>query len=184
MTAAPGYRGLVGTETTRTSRLLLQPMGPGDGPRLFALFSEPDVWWYNPAGLHADVGTTESYATRAGGKWDRDGLSYWVAVLAHDPTVVIGTGGVQLHGGGHWNLNYRVAPTHQRQGFAAEIARAGIEAARAVDTSLPVVAWIDHVNAPSIATALRVGLHAAGEGVDPSDGSTRLAFTDRNWIPA
>lgn len=167
-----------------TERLLLQPMGAGDGQRLFPLFNDDSVWWYAPDSRHRDPSSTEAYAARAGRRWKQDALSYWVAVLAESPDVVVGSGGAQRHRSGVWNLNYRIVPDYQRQGFGVELARAGIEAANTADPDLAVVAWIDSINVQSHATARAAGLHFVGEGVDSSDGTTRLAFADRMWSPA
>ncbi len=168
----------------RTKRLLLQPMRAGDGERLFPMFNHESVWWYDLGSRHLNPSSTEAYAGRAEGRWKQDGLSYWVAVLAESPDIVIGSGGAQRHRSGVWNLNFRIVPDHQRQGFGAELARAGIAAANTLDPDTAVVAWIDPINEQSQATARAAGLQFVGEGVDLSDGETRFAFADREWSPA
>ncbi len=168
----------------RTKRLLLQPMRAEDGERLFPMFNDESVWWYDPDRRHLTPSSTKAYAGRAEKRWKQDGLSYWVAVLAESPDLVIGSGGAQRHRSGVWNLNFRIAPDHQRRGFGVELARAGIDAANTVDPETAVVAWIDPINVQSQATARAAGLHFVGEAVDSSDGATRLAFADRSWSPA
>lgn len=154
-----------------------------DGQRLFPMFNDESVWWYDTDSRHLNPSSTEAYASRAERRWKQDGLSYWVAVLAESPDIVVGSGGAQRHRSGVWNLNYRIAPAHQRQGFGVELARASIEAANVTDPDVAVVAWIDPINMQSQATARAAGLHFVGEGIDSSDGATRFAFADRKWSP-
>ena len=126
-----------------------------------------------------DVAQTRRYAALAGSRW-ADGLSYWTVRLRDDGTV-IGSGGVQLHGGGsHWNLHYRVATAAQGYGYATELARAAVEAAHEKDPALPVIAWIDEVNDPSRRVAQRTGLVSQGLRTQPADGRPRLAYADRD----
>lgn len=172
------------SELIRTQRLLLQPMRAEDSERLFPMFNDESVWWYDPDSRHLNPSSTEVYASRAESRWKQDGLSYWVAVLAESPDIVVGSGGAQRHRSGVWNLNYRIVPDRQRQGFGVELARAGIDAANAADPDIAVVAWIDSINVQSQATARAAGLHFVGEGIDSSDGATRFAFVDRKWSPA
>jgi RimJ/RimL family protein N-acetyltransferase len=47
------------------------------------------------------------------------------------------------------------------------------------DGAVVIVAWIAEQNLPSRRVAERIGLVHRGPGVDPSDGRTRLAYTDR-----
>lgn len=164
---------------TQTRRLHLRAMRTGDGELLFPMFSDPRLWWYEPSSRHINLTQTESYVERSAGRWNSDGLSYWIAVLVEDHSVVVGSGGVQRHRSGSWNLNYRIDPSMQRQGYATELATAGIEAAHSIDPVSPVIAWIDPLNSASRATAVKAGLFFAGLGIDSNDMREREAYADR-----
>lgn len=169
---------------TQTKRLYLRAMRSGDGELLYPIFSGQRLWWYEPSNRHKNLLQTETYVERAAERWNSDGLSYWIAFLVADPSVVVGSGGAQRHRSGSWNLNYRIDPSMQRQGYATELAMAGIAAAHSVDPISPVIAWIDPINAPSRATAIKAGLIFAGTGIDNSDGRERAAYADRKLSDA
>jgi RimJ/RimL family protein N-acetyltransferase len=162
-----------------THRLDLRcPDAHGDLDDLFAIFSDPDGWWYDPGGRHLDPERTRDWLTRAAGRFETDGLSYWTARRRTDGTI-IGVGGAQRQRTGAWNLNYRVATAHQGQGFATELGRAAYTAASALDAAVPFIAWIAEHNLPSRRVAERLGLTSYGLAVDPSDNQLRLAYADR-----
>lgn len=170
-----------------TSRLLLRPMSGQDADALFPIYSDPEIWWFDPRGVHGDIETTRAYAESVGSRWSADGLSYWT-VHRGETDEVIGSGGAQRHRGGEWNLNYRIASAHQGRGYAGEVLSAAMQAATRLDSSAPQIAWIDEVNEPSIRVALRAGLVSRGLRSGTYDGRPRLAFADREiddavWAP-
>jgi Acetyltransferase (GNAT) domain len=96
-----------------TNRLdLRRPDPSSDLDELFVIFSDPEGWWYDPAGRHIDPETTRNWLTRAAARFDTDGLSYWT-VRRRDTRVIVGTGGAQRQSTGAWNLNYRIARSQQ-----------------------------------------------------------------------
>jgi len=125
--------------TVRTRRLVLDPMAEEDAEALWPVFSDPAIWWYDPAGIHLDPGRTRAYCRSAASRWPADGLSYWTARLAAGGEVV-GSGGVQVHATGEWNLNYRIA-----------------SAPKAADTPPSWVAprWSPPLNATPVVRSLR-----------------------------
>lgn len=162
-----------------TERLDLRRTDPvGDLEDLFAIFSDPDGWWYDPGSRHTDRARTRDWLARAAARFDEDGLSYWT-VRRRDTGAIIGVGGAQRQRTRAWNLNYRLASAHQGQGFATELGQAAWAAAVRLDDSVPFVAWIAPDNAPSIKVAERLGLTNQGLHADPSDGQSRLAYADR-----
>jgi ribosomal-protein-alanine N-acetyltransferase len=167
-----------------TERLDLRETDPsGDLDALFAIFSDPSGWWYDPGGRHIDPAQTRDWLTRAAARFEVDGLSYWT-VRRRDDAAVIGVGGAQRQRTRAWNLNYRLAASQTGNGFATEVGRAAYAAASAVDPSVPFIAWIAPQNAPSRRVAQRLGLTDYGLRVDPSDGQERLAYSDRPLAPA
>jgi len=162
----------------RTDRLLLRPMVPGDAEDPWPVFSDPAIWWYDPEGVHRDLARTRAYCASAGSRWSVHGLSYWTVRLLATGEVV-GSGGVQVHGTGEWNLNYRLARAHHGEGYATELGRAALAAAAEHDPTRPVVAWIDAVNTPSIAVATRLGLLDRGLRTASLDDVARHGYADR-----
>ncbi|NYE94224.1 RimJ/RimL family protein N-acetyltransferase [Psychromicrobium silvestre] len=164
----------------RTERLDLRPVTPNDCQELFAIFTDPAGWWFEPENRHLELVTTERFIERAAARWTNDGLSYW-SVRLRDADQVIGIGGAQRHRTGAWNLSYRIATDQQGQGYAVELGIAGLEAARACDNSVPVIAWVAEQNTPSRRVAERIGLQNRGLFTDQNDGKQRLAFADREY---
>lgn len=161
-----------------TGRLLLRPMAQPDVDSLWAILSDPRMWWYDPSRRHTSRDQTTAYVARAAARWATDGLSYWTVHLAATGEVV-GSGGAQRHRNGEWNLNYRIAPAHQGQGLAGELLSAALTAAAEVDPTVPCIAWVDDNNSPSARVAERGGLTSRGLRAGGADGVPRLAYSDR-----
>lgn len=162
-----------------TDRLdLREPDPSGDLEELFVIFSDPDGWWYDPAGRHTERERTRDWLIRAAARFATDGLSYWT-VRRRDTGGVIGVGGAQRQRTRAWNLNYRLATSQQGKGFATEVGRLAYAAASALDSTVPFIAWIDPDNSPSRKVAERLGLTNYGRRIDPSDDRERLAYADR-----
>jgi Acetyltransferase (GNAT) domain len=107
-----------------TDRFDLRCLDPArDVDDLFPIFSDPDGWWYDPDGRHREPAQTKGWLTRAAARFATDQLSYWTVRLRDDGTV-IGVGGAQRQRTRAWNLNYRIATTHQGHGYATELGRA------------------------------------------------------------
>jgi RimJ/RimL family protein N-acetyltransferase len=162
---------------TLTDRLELRPMSLNDLPSMHAIHSDPAGWWFDPDGRHRDESETVALLQRSIDSWRADGLGYWTARRRSDAAVV-GLGGVRRKND-TWNLAYRIAAEHQGNGYAVEIGRAGILAAHAADPGIPVIAWIDEANMPSVHVAEKLGLVARGTRADPTDGVARLVYADR-----
>jgi ribosomal-protein-alanine N-acetyltransferase len=161
-----------------TARLSLRAMSVDDTDDLYPILSDAAGWWYEPEHRHTSIETTHAFASRAAGAWLASGLSYWT-VRRLETDAVIGLGGAQRHRSGSWNLSYRIATAEQGNGYATELALAGIAAANEVDPRSAVIAWILDHNIPSRRVAERVGLLNYGERIDANDGTLRLAYADR-----
>lgn len=150
----------------QTDRLDLRRVSLDDLPDLFALNNDERTWTYDPAGRHLDPDRTRVWITRCIEKWDLDGLSYWTVRLMSSGSVV-GVGGVQRQSFG-WNLYYRFTPDSWGNGYATELARAAVDAAKAHDPDVPVMAWISPSNPASRRVAERLGLTDRGLHPDPT----------------
>jgi RimJ/RimL family protein N-acetyltransferase len=97
--------------TGLTDRLDVRPVDPvdpvADLESLGRLFADPAGWWDEPTGRHTNLGTSRRWLESAAEWWTSEGLSYWKMRLRSDGTL-LGTGGVQRHGFGTWNLFYRL----------------------------------------------------------------------------
>ncbi|MFF7635698.1 GNAT family N-acetyltransferase [Kitasatospora sp. NPDC008050] len=160
-----------------TERLDLRPVHPDDLDALHAINRDPEVWRHQPAGRHAEIAQTRDWIERAVARRP-EGLSYWTARL-RTTGAVVGVGGVQAQGRGHWNLYYRLAPAHWGRGYATELSRAAIDAAHRLRPELPVFAWIHAHNAGSRAVAGRLGLIDHGLRLDPFLRELLHLYADR-----
>lgn len=161
-----------------TERLELRAVSMADLPALYAINSDPGTWRHAPEGRHTTADRTRVWIERAAARWRTDGLSYWSA-RPRTGGAVIGVGGVQRHTNGGWNLYYRFTPSEWGRGYATELSRAAVDAAREVDPDVPVLAWISSHNHSSRRVAERLGFKNYGEHLDTNDGVTRLAYADR-----
>lgn len=162
----------------RTPRLTLRRMATADVDAPWPMLSDARMWTHPPESRHAVIAQTHGYVERSADRWSRDGVSYWAGELT-DSGEVIGSGGVQVHPHGHWNLNYRIAVPHQGQGYASELAAAALTAAHLVGPERPCIAWIDEGNTPSRVVATRAGLTDMGLREGSADDVARLAYSDR-----
>lgn len=165
----------------RTARLDLRAPEADDVAGLFEICGDPRVWTHFPSLRHTRAATTAAMLERWERVWDRDGIGTWV-VRREGESRIIGYGGCSLLQGAVWNLGYRIGADEQGRGYATEVARAAIGAARGVDAARAVVAYLLEHNTGSAAVARKVGLHLVDRGPDvgnPDPEAVRLVFADR-----
>ncbi len=164
----------------RTDRLVLRAVSMSELDVLYDLLSDPRVWTHLPTEVHTDRQKTAEQLERYCSAWERDGLGYWTA-WGKDGTFV-GIGGCSVRASLVWNLYYRLRPEQQGKGYAKELARAALAAAKRVRHDLPFVASLLAHNVASRAVAESVGLRLVWQGTDPDGpaaGLHRLLFADR-----
>ena len=72
-----------------TDRLDLRCPDPEkDLDGLFAIFTDPDSWWYDPDGRHREPARTKDWLIRAAARFEIDQLSYWTVRRRDDGTVI------------------------------------------------------------------------------------------------
>ena len=114
------------TETSH-QRLDLHVPEQADLERLFDLYSDPQVWGPDPLTRHHDRAQTERMIGNWRAAWNRDGLGM---CTAWDGDEFVGIGGCFVRYDLAWNLGFRLRPACWGRGYAQEISRAAILAAR------------------------------------------------------
>jgi RimJ/RimL family protein N-acetyltransferase len=169
------------TDDTFTDRLRLSRPVDTDLDAVFTIQSDPRVWAHYPSLRHTDPAETVEMMRRWERSWTEAGLGSWVARL-RDTDEVVGNGGCTLLGGELWNVGYRIAGDHHGRGLATELARAGVETARAIAPDRPVIAYLVEHNRASAHVAEKLGLelvHRAPDAGNPDPAVVRLVYADR-----
>ncbi|WIB26833.1 GNAT family N-acetyltransferase [Curtobacterium sp. MCSS17_015] len=177
---------LIPQQEIRTGRLVLTPVTPADIDAVHELFSDARTWTHLPAGRHIARAETEDLVQRKIGGRVRHGLGSW-AVRSAESGVFLGIGGVDLTAGGVWNLGYRLVPEHHGHGYATELSRAAVDAARELRPDVPVTARVLTNNPASARVLARVGLSQVWQGPTRTAAPAGVecqAWSDRALSPA
>ncbi|SDS81680.1 Protein N-acetyltransferase, RimJ/RimL family [Nocardioides scoriae] len=172
-----------------TARLVLARPAADDLDEVHALHADPAVWQHFPRGRHRTAFRTVQLLETFDDAWQVAGLGVWVARLReadgdHPAGTLAGVGGCSLRGDRTaWNLYYRFDPAFWGRGYAAELARAALDAARRLRPATPVVASLLEHNTASQRLAERLGLALAWRGVDPRGEGVRRLHADRPLDP-
>ncbi|MFK3979547.1 GNAT family N-acetyltransferase [Micromonospora sp. NPDC050397] len=173
----------------RTARLTLTVPERDDLAELYRLYADPQVWRDDPVSRHVDRDQTKAMIDRWRSTWSRDGLGMWVARGTEPATRgrLVGIGGCFVRQGVAWNLGFRLSPAFWGQGYAQEIIRAAVAAAREARTELPLTAYLLEGNSRSQRATERAGLRLVWRGPDagnPDPDAIRLLYADRDLPPA
>jgi RimJ/RimL family protein N-acetyltransferase len=152
-----------------TDRLLLRRPNADDLAAYFAVFGNAAANAANPRGRCDDL--VEAAAALRGhvDYWETHGFDVWAVSLREAPDQVIGFGGigVRRYGGvERVNLGYGLHESVFGRGYAKEIARAGVAAARARMSSGALWARVQRDNATSrrVLESVGLALDAAADG--------------------
>ena len=183
---------------TLTERLILEPLVDAPPELVEALFriqSDPATWEHLPGGADADLAETQSLIDGYARSWREQGLGWW-AVRLRTPLGqlpagdVIGLGGVAIRKPEvpAWNLGFRLTPAAWGHGFAAELGKTAIDAAKVAQPDVPVTARALTRNTASWRTLERTGLSLVWEGAAAADdpltsGLARRVYSDRPLSP-
>jgi RimJ/RimL family protein N-acetyltransferase len=166
----------------RTERLWLDLPTSADVDALHAFHADPETWRHFPSARFTERAESAALVTQSERQFAERGLGVWSVRDAADGPVVGRCGCSVPDHGLWWNLYYRFSTTVQRRGYAAEAARAALDAAHAVDPDLPVVAFLLEHNTASRRTAESLGMSLAWRGPDrpnPDPDAVRLVYVDR-----
>lgn len=167
---------------TTTERLRLDQPCPDDLDDLHRIHADPLNWGHFPQGRHHDLARTTVTLEQSDVQW-RSGLGYWCVRTATDDRVIGLAGCATQEGYAWWNLYYRLDSSVHGRGYAAEVARQALVAARDVDPDLPVLAYLVEHNVASRRTAERLGLTLVWRGPDADNedpDAIRLVYVDRD----
>lgn len=178
-----------GNPTGSTARLALRVPAESDAEELLRMYGDPRLWQDDPV---LRLGTLEEARTRIErwvAAWQRDGHGYWVLRSSFAATAgqLVGVGGCSLRSTAGWNLAFSLRPEFWGQGYAQEVALAGMSAARNLRADLPVTALAAAGNRRSQRAIERAGLHLVWRGPDArSQDPTAelLLYTDRPLTPS
>ncbi len=137
--------------TITTARLLLRPLTAADVPQIFPISFFEGIGAVSLAEAHEmQVRIRAEYAAGT--------LLHWGYALAHDPTVVVGTGGF-YRGFAHdvGEIGYVLLPEYRGQGYATEAARAMVQFGFDTLGLRQVAALTDPLNATSGDVLRRAG---------------------------
>jgi RimJ/RimL family protein N-acetyltransferase len=152
--------GTAGYRHELTERLDLRAIAVPDVEAIHRIMADPRTRAYIPGGAHDSAATTRAWVERYSVRWEANDIGYWTIRLPGTGHV-IGVGGVDRRQD-FWNLYYLFDPACWGRGYATELARAAQQTATAIDSELPLAAWIHADNVASQHVALRIGLRDYG----------------------
>lgn len=158
------------TVILETRRLLLRPPTEADGPELAAINGDASVMRHFPKPL--DFAESEAFRARIARHFAEHGYGFWVVQQRARPGVV-GLVGLLNIPWTAWftpavEIGWRIAPAHQRQGFAEEAARAALARGFGALGLAEIVAFTIPANEPSWRLMEKLGMARHGAFEHPS----------------
>jgi len=186
------------TSYSVTQSLRLRPVDLSDEAAVAdvcAIFRDPATWMHLPAGCPQSDAEVRMILARHANSWKNHGLGWWfISVRDADGqgvNAVVGVGGCALNHPGvpAWNLGFRLDPAVWGHGYASEVAKAGLVAAKKANPDIPVTARVLERNPASWHVLNKSGLTVVWQGDDPSDdplttGLPRRVYADRPIEPS
>lgn len=150
--------------TLEGPRLRLRPWQAADRAPLAALNADPAVMRHFPGTMTR--AESDAWAGRLEAHFATHGWGFWVVERRSAPGLV-GVAGLQTIA---WEadftpaveIGWRIAPAHQRQGFAGEAARLALAAGFGPIGLAVILAFTVPANAPSWLLMARLGMEPAG----------------------
>lgn len=171
-------------------------MTDADLDSIHEIYSDPVTWLHLPSGRFEDRTKTEQMFEGSDRSWRLAGLGQWSVRLrlgiqesSCAARGVVGTGGVTVSTGiDVWNLGYRLRPSSWGRGYATELARTSIRAARTIQPLRVVTARVLTSNPASQKLLTQIGMDLIWEGPSrelDSDGKIlgRQIYSDRAIDP-
>ena len=156
--------------TLTTERLTLRPLTAADGLELAAINADAAVMRHFPKRL--DVAESEAFRERIARHFAEHGYGFW-GVFRRDAPGLVGLVGLLNIPWTSWftpavEIGWRIAPAHQRQGYAGEAARAALAHGFGVLGLPEIVAFTIPANEPSWRLMEKLGMARDGEFDHPN----------------
>lgn len=151
----------------RTNRLILREFAPGDGARLFAIESNPDMVRYQEFGPRTLENAAAYVAEAIEAAAERPRTWYELAICLNGILVGRTGGGVDADAPGQIWIWYVVDAAQQGQGIASEAVSAFVDLLQAEGFER-VLIECDPRNEPSWRLAERLGFHLVAESAEPT----------------
>ena len=105
----------------RTERLTLRPIAAGDGPALFAIFSDPEVVRYWSRGVWTEMAQAEEMIASAAKDYaDGSGLRYGIVITATGELVGVASLFAFNRDNRRCDIGYVLGSRHWGQGYVSE----------------------------------------------------------------
>lgn len=156
--------------TLTTERLVLRPPIPADGPELAAINGDAGVMRHFPKPL--DFAQSEAFRECIARHFAEHGFGFWAVERRDAPGLVGLVGLLNIPWAARFTpaveIGWRIAPAHQRHGYAEEAARAALADGFCRLGLAEIVAFTIPANEPSWRLMERLGMMPDGEFDHPS----------------
>jgi RimJ/RimL family protein N-acetyltransferase len=156
--------------TLHTARLLLRPLAEADGPELAAINGDAGVMRHFPKPL--DVAESEAFRTRIARHFAEHGYGFWGVFRQGMPGLVGLVGLLNIPWAARFTpaveIGWRIAPAHQRHGYAEEAARAALAEGFGRLGLTEIVAFTIPANEPSWRLMEKLGMARDGDFEHPN----------------
>lgn len=164
-----------------TDRLLLREMTAADYPALYTVLADSDIMRHYPYTF--DEARVRRWIDVNLDRYRTFGFGLW-AVTLRENGEMIGNCGLtiqRIHGRFCPEIGYHIARAHQRQGYAAEAARAVRDWTFTNTPFGAVYSYMTADNEPSRRTAMAVGLRFVEEYTEDGETNAVYALTRQEW---
>jgi RimJ/RimL family protein N-acetyltransferase len=167
--AGPGA-AMLGAMILQGPRLLLRPLGEADAAEFAAMNGDAEVMRHFPKSLSFEE--SEAFRLRIGRHFEEHGFGFW-GVFRLDAPGLVGLVGLlnipwQARFTPAVEIGWRIAPAHQRQGYAEEAARLALAHGFGALGLAEIVAFTIPANAPSWRLMEKLGMTPDGRFAHPS----------------
>lgn len=163
----------------KTKRLVLREMTPEDFDALYAVLADSDIMRHYPYTF--DAARVRGWISKNIDRYREFGFGLW-AVCLKTTGEMIGDCGItmqNINGAVVPEIGYHIAKAHQRQGYAAEAARAVRDWAFAHTPFQILYSYMKKDNIPSSAAARANGMRLTDEFTDAEGEQTAVYSVSR-----
>jgi RimJ/RimL family protein N-acetyltransferase len=152
------------------SRLLLRPLGEADAAEFAAMNGDAEVMRHFPKPL--SLAESEAFRLRIARHFEEHGFGFWGVFRRDAPGLVGLVGLLNIPWSARFTpaveIGWRIAPAHQRQGYAEEAARLALAHGFGPLGLAEIVAFTIPANQPSWRLMEKLGMQPDGRFTHPS----------------